>query len=113
MDSRGPVSQSRSPPAEAHLFLGVAREETGAPVEDVEGVLHVGVRVPGHLLSRRDLQLSGPELRPLGVVRPPLDLEEMARVLHRFHRQLRPFTSSGLRDHSHANVVRETPSKRP
>src|SRR5262249_56852228 len=75
---------------QAHFFLRIAQEESYAALEHVERVLDVVVIVPGHLLARPDLQLGDPEARALGVPGPPLDLVEMARVLHslafdRFH----------------------------
>src|SRR5256885_10563538 len=60
-------------------------EDADLSLQDVERVLDVVVVVPGHFLLRRDLNLVDPEAGAFGVRGPPLDLVEMARLLHPFH----------------------------
>src|SRR5438105_15042002 len=67
---------------QAHFFLRIAEEEPDLALEHVEGVLHVRVVVPRHLLRGRDLQLADPEPRALVVPGPALDFIEGARILH-------------------------------
>src|SRR5437016_6456290 len=71
--------------SEADFLLGIAEEDADLSLQDVERVLDVVVVVPGHFLLRRDLNLVDPEAGAFGVRGPPLDLVELARVLHRFH----------------------------
>src|SRR5262249_35115935 len=71
--------------AEPYFLLGIAEEEPDSPLQDIERVLDVAVIVPGDGLTWRDLQLGDPKTRTLGVTSAPLDLVEMARVLHTFH----------------------------
>src|SRR2546427_1279733 len=68
---------------QAHLFLRIAQKQAQAALQDVERVLDVVVIVPGHLLSRADLDLLDAKARPLGMPGAALDLVEVARVLHR------------------------------
>jgi hypothetical protein len=48
-------------------------------------VLHIAIVVPGHLLSRRELELADAEAGPLDMTLPTLDFIETVHILHRFH----------------------------
>src|SRR5262249_58412943 len=61
---------------QADLLLRLPQENTQAPLEDKERVLHARVVVPRHLLARADLQLRDAKPRALGVVGRTLDVEE-------------------------------------
>src|SRR5439155_20291140 len=88
---RGPAAPGTPRrPRPRSFFLGVAQEEALPALEDVEGVLHVVVIVPRHLLTGTDLELRDPEARALGVTRAPLDLVQMTRVLDRLHGHVLP-----------------------
>src|SRR6266699_1214573 len=71
--------------SEADFLLGIAEEDADPSMEDVERFLDIVVVVPGRLLLRGDLNRVDPEAGAFGVRGPPLDLVELARVLHRFH----------------------------
>src|SRR5690242_3626752 len=55
--------------AQAHLFLRLLQEDAQLALEDVEGVAHVAVVVPGHLLLLRDPELLDAEAGARGVLR--------------------------------------------
>jgi hypothetical protein len=57
-------------------------------VDHVERVLDVGVKMPGHLLGRGNLEFRDAETRSSGMFGPALDFVEITAILHRFHNVL-------------------------
>ena len=70
------------PGLQAQILLGILQKETHLPLQDIERVADMGVRVPRHRLRRRKLQLRDAEARPLAMPRAPLDLVEVRGVFH-------------------------------
>jgi hypothetical protein len=71
--------------AQLDLFFGLTQEEPDLALDNIERILDMAVRMPGHLLSWRDLEFADAESGPFGVVGPALNFVEMAGVLEWFH----------------------------
>src|SRR5262245_25256763 len=72
--------------SQSHLFLWVAQEEPQISLDHMEGVLDMGMVVPGHLLLRRDLDLGDPKSWPHCVLGLALDFKDGATIPSTFHR---------------------------
>ena len=57
-----------------HFFLGMLEEDANGPAHDIEGVMHVVVVMPGHLLLRADLELGNTKPRARRVIGAALHL---------------------------------------
>src|SRR6185436_8174375 len=73
------------PGPQAHVLLGLAQKYPQIPTENIKGVLHIVVVVPGHLLSGRNLQFGDAKAGPRSVLGSALDFIEIARVFHCLH----------------------------
>src|SRR6185503_14697792 len=86
------------------LFLRVLQEDAQVALQHVEGIAHLVVIVPGHLLRRGKLQLLDAEPRPLEVPLAALDFVEMACVLQCFHVQNLPSLRHARKSRSDQNT---------
>lgn len=70
------------------FLLRLPQEEPDTSFEHIKRVLDIVMVVPRYLLCRRNLNFVDTEPGSVDVILPALDLIEITRIFHRFHRFL-------------------------